>query len=180
MQTNQLIVAVGSTNNTKINPVKDIFTHHFTKVKIVGVSVDSGVSDQPMTDYEMYTGALNRAQRALKKVKGADFGVGIEGGLHKYRYGWFERSTVVIIDKHGAVGVGSSGGLALPKKVIKRIKAGENLEQAIDALFGTKKIGEGVGMFGIFTKGVVTRAEGVRHGVAFALARFLHKNIYRA
>ena len=33
-------------------------------------------------------------------------------------------------------------------------------------------------MFGIFTNGVVTRSEGVKHGVAFALARFLHDDIY--
>jgi inosine/xanthosine triphosphatase len=173
-----MIIAVGSTNKTKIAPVEEVFKHHFKQVKIVGISVDSGVSDQPMSDYEMYTGALNRATKAFKKVKYADFGVGIEGGLHKYRYGWFERSIVVIIDKKGDIGIGSSGGLALPKKVIKRIKNGENLEQAIDALFGTEKIGEGIGMFGIFTKGLVTRAEGVKHGVAFALARFLHKDIY--
>lgn len=177
-QIKPLTIAVGSTNKTKIDPVKDVFSHHFKKVKVVGISVDSEVSDQPMTDDEMYQGAFNRATKAIKKVKDADFGVGIEGGLHKYNYGWFERSIIVIIDKKGAVGIGSSGGLALPDKVIQRILKGENLEQAIDGLFGTKKIGEGIGMFGIMTKGIVTRAEGVKHGVAFAIARFLHEKIY--
>jgi len=66
----------------------------------------------------------------------------------------------------------------IPKIVTDKINKGVNLEQAIDSLFGTKQIGEGIGMFGIMTKGVVTRAEGVKHGVAFALARFLHKEIY--
>jgi non-canonical (house-cleaning) NTP pyrophosphatase len=75
--------------------------------------------------------------------------------------------------------VGSSGGLVLPDKVIKKIQSGKTLEEAVDELFGTEKIGEGIGMFGIFTKGVVTRAEGVKHGVAFALARFLHEKVYR-
>lgn len=177
-RTKIITVAVGSKNKTKIDPVKDVFTHHFGKVNVVGVSVDSGVSDQPMTDDEMYQGAFARATKSLKKVKDADFGVGIEGGLHEYSYGWFERSIIVIVDKKGHIGIGSSGGLALPSKVMKRIHKGDNLEQAIDALFGTKKIGEGIGMFGIMTKGIVTRAEGVKHGVAFAIARFLHKDIY--
>lgn len=131
-----------------------------------------------MNDDEMYKGALNRAKNSLKKVKGAQYGVGIEGGLNKHSYGWFERSIVVIVNKKGDIGIGSSGGLVLPNTVIEKIHAGKNLEEAIDEIFGTKKIGEGIGMFGLLTKGVVTRTKGVRHGVAFALARFLHKNLY--
>lgn len=173
-----MIIAVGSTNKTKINPVKQVFKHHFKNVKIIGVKVDSKVRDQPLSDDEMFKGAYNRAKNALKTVKKAKFGVGIEGGIHKHSYGWFERSLIVIIDKKGNFGIGASGGLALPKPVVEKINKGVNLEQAIDELFGTKKIGEGIGMFGIMTKGVVTRTEGVKHGVAFALARFLHSHIY--
>ncbi|MDD2822766.1 MAG: inosine/xanthosine triphosphatase [Candidatus Daviesbacteria bacterium] len=173
-----MIVAVGSTNPTKIQPVEEIFSQHFKNIKIKGVSVESGVADQPQSDEETYLGALNRAKSALSKVKGAKYGVGIEGGLHKHSYGWFERSMVVIVDKKGNIGVGASGGLVLPNSVMEKVEQGKNLEQAIDELFGTTKIGQGIGMFGILTKGVVTRSEGVRHGVAFALARFLHKSLY--
>jgi inosine/xanthosine triphosphatase len=173
-----MIVAVGSKNKTKIQPVQEVFSIHFIDVSVIGAAVASGVKEQPMSDEEMFTGALNRAQRALKKIKGAHFGVGIEGGLNQYSYGWFERSLVVIVDTKGGIGIGSSGGLALPETIMTQIHAGKDLEQAIDSLFGTTKIGEGIGMFGIMTKGTVTRAEGVKHGVAFALARFLHENIY--
>lgn len=173
-----MIVAVGSTNPTKIKPVEDIFSHHFKNVTVKGVNVNSGVREQPLSDSEMYKGALTRAKKALKNVKGAEYGVGIEGGLHKYSYGWLERSLIVIVNKKGEIGIGSSGGIVLPKIVINRIHKGETLEQVMDDLFQTKKIGSGIGMFGIFTKEVVTRAEGVKHGVAFALARFLHEDIY--
>lgn len=173
-----MIVAVGSTNPTKTEPVRNIFSKHFQGVKIVGVKVKSGVPEQPMDNTKMYQGALTRAKLALKKVKGAQFGVGIEGGMHKFSYGWFESSMVVIVDKKGAVGIGASGGLILPEKIMEKIHGGKNLEQAIDELFGTKKIGEGIGMFGIMTKEVVTRSSGVEHGVAFALARFLHPQLY--
>ena len=175
-----MIIAVGSTNPTKIDPVKEIFLHHFKNVQVIGVSVASGISDQPMSDDDMYQGALTRAKNALKKVKGAEYGVGIEGGIHKYSYGWFERSIVVIIDKKGNIGIGASGGLHLPDAIVNRIHKGKNLEQAVDELFGTDKIGEGIGMFGVMTKGVVTRKEGVAHGVAFALARFLHEDVYNS
>lgn len=173
-----MIIAVGSTNPTKIEPVQNVFGHHFEDVQVKGVSVESGVSDQPMNDSDMYKGALNRATNALKQVKDAEYGVGIEGGLDEHDYGWFEKSLVVIVNKTGDIGVGSSGGLVLPNVVIDKIKSGKNLEQAVDEIFGTKEIGEGIGMFGIFTNEVVTRSEGVRHGVAFALARFLHSDLY--
>jgi inosine/xanthosine triphosphatase len=173
-----MIIAVGSTNPTKIRPVRNIFSQHYRNVIVTGVKVSSGVAEQPMTDGEMYQGVLTRARHALTQVADADYGVGIEGGVHLYTYGWFERSLVVIIDKSGKIGIGSSGGLALPQKVITLIKAGKTLEEAVDLLCGTQKIGRGIGMFGLFTNRSVTRTEGVKHGVAFALARFLHPELY--
>lgn len=173
-----MIVAVGSKNPTKCEPVREIFLKHFHSVDVRAVEVSSGVSEQPMSIDDMYVGALNRAQNAIKKVKGAEYGVGIEGGLHKHIFGWFEHSIVVIVNTNGDVGVGASGGLVLPEIIMQKIHAGKNLEEAIDEHFKTHKIGEGMGMFGIMTKGVVTRSEGVKHGVAFALARFLHKNLF--
>lgn len=173
-----MIIAVGSTNPTKILPVEQIFSYHYKNCKVKGVSVPSGIADQPMDIDEMYKGALNRARNAIKKVKGAQYGVGIEGGLHKHSFGWFEHSIVVIVNEEGKVGIGATGGLVLPEIIMESIHKGKNLEEAIDSHFKTNKVGEGIGMFGIFTKGVVTRSEGVRHGVAFALGRFLHGDLY--
>lgn len=175
---NDLAVAVGSTNPTKIEPVRTVFSHHFGSVKIIPVAVESGVSEQPMSDEETYRGAHTRAIEALKKTPEASYGVGIEGGLQKRSYGWFEQSMVVIVNQAHQVGIGSSGGLVLPARVTDLIHGGKTLEEAIDLLFGTTNVGKGVGMFGLMTKGVVTRASGVEHGVAFALARFLHPQIY--
>jgi len=173
-----MMVAVGSLNPTKIRPVRTIFRKHFSPLTVIGVSVPSGVAEQPMHIDEMYQGALNRAQNALKQVTNADYGVGIEGGLHNHSFGWFEHSIVVIVNKKGEVGIGTSGGIVLPKVIMDSIHKGKNLEQAVDSCFNTQQIGEGIGMFGIFTKGVVTRSQGVSHGVAFALARFLHPDLY--
>jgi inosine/xanthosine triphosphatase len=174
-----MIVAVGSTNPTKTKPVKAIFSRHFKKVQVKGIKVESGIREQPLNDDEMYRGARERAVKAIKAVKGAQYGVGIEGGIHKYTYGWFERSLVVIVDKKGNIGIGASGGLALPAKIVKRIHKGQTLEEVVDELFGTKRIGRGIGMFGLFTNKVVTRSAGMKHGIAFALARFLHEDLYQ-
>lgn len=173
-----MIVGVGSTNPTKIEPVKIVFSNYFKDVFVKGVNVTSGVSAQPMTIDEMYIGALNRAKSAINLVVNAKYGVGIEGGLQKYSFGSFEQSLVVIVNKGLDIGIGSSGGLKLPDKIINKINSGKTLEQAIDEEFGTYKIGQGIGMFGVMTKGLVTRTEGVKHGVAFALSRFLHGELF--
>jgi inosine/xanthosine triphosphatase len=173
-----MIVAVGSSNPTKIRPVRSVFSHFYPKSEVIGVAVKSGIKAQPLNDLETYQGALNRAINAINIVKNAEFGVGIEGGLNQTNYGWFERSLVVIVDRKGKIGVGSSGGLILPQKVIDIIKQGKTLEDAIDQLCHTKKIGKGIGMFGVFTNRMVTRSQGVKHGVAFAMARFLHPELY--
>ena len=173
-----MIIAIGSTNPTKIDPVKKVFSHYFGEVTVTSVSVESGVSDQPTSDDETYRGALNRAKKAIADVPDADYGVGIEGGVHKYDYGWFERSFVVVVNREGTVGIGSSGGLVLPQSVSKLLEEGKNLEEAVDQVTGTTKIGSGIGMFGYMTKSFVTRSTGMEHGIAFALARFLHEKLY--
>ena len=173
-----MIVAIGSKNPTKTQAVKNIFKKYFQNIKIIGVEVRSGVKEQPQNINEAFYGALTRAQEAIRNVKNASYGVGIEGGIHKYQHGWMEQSVVVITDSKGKIGVGSSGALLLPRKVVEKIKKGYTLEQAVDNLFGTSKIGRGIGAFGLFTKGVITRTSGMEHGVAFALSIFLHEKLY--
>lgn len=173
-----MLVVVGSENPVKIEAVRNVFVKHFPEAEIIGVDVDSDVEEQPKSEEEMYQGARNRAKKVLQLEKKAEYGVGIEGGVHRHSYGWFECSLVVIMDREGKEGVGSSGGLVLPEKVVERINQGENLEEVMDDLFGTERIGRGIGMFGLFTKEVVTRSSGTEHGVAFALARFLHPSLY--
>ena len=79
MPNKTVIVAVGSENKTKIQPVFEVFSCHFPKVQVISCKVKSGVREQPLTDEEAFQGAFNRATRALKTVKNAQF-----GGGHRY------------------------------------------------------------------------------------------------
>lgn len=171
-------VVVGSLNPVKIRAVEEVFGHYFGAVDVSPVETGSSVHEQPKSEDEKYQGALHRAKFALRSVEGSDYGVGIEGGVHSHSYGWYESSLVVIADQTGKVGIGASGGLVLPEKIINRLHTGENLEEVIDKLYGTNKIGRGIGMFGVITNEYVTRKEGTKHGIAFALARFLHPDLF--
>ncbi len=50
-------------------------------MKFIGLAAPSGVSEQPMTNYETLTGANNRALYCREEEPGANYWVGVEGGL---------------------------------------------------------------------------------------------------
>lgn len=132
-------VAVGSTNPVKIQAVSKAFKKVWPKKKweVIGIKVPSGISDQPMSDEESIKGATNRARRAIKKLN-ADYGVGLEGGIHKIGKKWFDCGWMVVIDKKGGLGIGSSARIETPKVMIKMIKKGMELGDVNDVLFKKK------------------------------------------
>ena len=76
-------IVVGSKNPVKLAAVRQAFFRAFPDRPLVcvGHDVPSGVSDQPWGHAETRTGALQRARGALLAETGADYAVGIEGGV---------------------------------------------------------------------------------------------------
>ncbi len=169
-------IAVGSTNPVKINAVKRTFKKVFGNVEVVGIKVDSHVSNQPFHE-DVMKGAINRAKDALK-LTNADFGVGIEGGVTKFGKKWYNLGFVAIINKHGKLGTGTSGWFECPPKILKKLKEGEELGDVIDKIVGKKNVKRKEGAIGIFTMGMVTRTKLYEHGVFMALVPFLSKKIF--
>lgn len=172
-------VAVGSENPVKINAVKHAFELVWPKNKweVVGISVGSGVTDQPMSDEESIRGATNRAKRSIKVVK-ADFGVGLEGGIHKIGKKWFDCGWIAVVDKKGRMGIGSSARMETPQIMIKMVKKGMELGDVGDKLFNRKNSKQAEGHFGLMTNGVVTRKDGYTQAVVFALSRFIQYKVF--
>lgn len=74
-------IIVASKNPVKIDAVKDGLKAFLKEsFEITGVSVPSGVSDQPMSDAETLEGAESRVKNARQLFPGFDYYVGIEGG----------------------------------------------------------------------------------------------------
>jgi inosine/xanthosine triphosphatase len=119
-------IAVGSKNPVKINAVREAFEKVWPEKnwEVVGVEVSSGVSNQPMSDVEGIKGAKTRAKKVMKLVD-ADFGVGLEGALQKIGNKWFEGGWMVVLDRKGNEGVGSSIKLNIPQKMMKMVKEGK-------------------------------------------------------
>jgi inosine/xanthosine triphosphatase len=172
-------IAVGSKNPVKIACVKEAFDKVFPDEtwEVEGVDVESGVSDQPMSDVESITGARNRANRAREALD-ADYGVGLEGGLQQIEDNWFDAGWMVIVDRKGNEGLGSTIRMLTPEKMMDLIKSGMELGHVNDKLFGVENSKHGEGHFGLLTNGAITRTAGYRDGVISALARFIKPEVF--
>jgi len=170
-------VVVGSTNPIKIKAVENVFKKVFKDVKVQSIEVDSGVSHTPSTWEEIVQGAINRAKNALQEIV-ADFGVGLEGGYEKTKFGAFLTGAVAIIDKDGKLGLGKSGEILLPKKVVEKLEQGQELGDIMDELQGVENTKQKWGAVGFFTKNYSNRQESFEFAVLYALARFLKEELY--
>ncbi|KXK11119.1 MAG: Non-canonical purine NTP phosphatase [Microgenomates bacterium OLB23] len=172
-------IAVGSKNPVKISAVKlafeKVFPHESWVVE--GIEVPSGVSDQPMSDIESIKGARARAMQSRDALH-ADYGVGIEGGLQQIDSEWFDCGWIVILDKNGIEGIGSSVRMHTPNKMIAMVKEGMELGHVNDVLFGIENSKHGDGHFGLMTHNAITRTSGYTEGVIAALARFIRPEVY--
>lgn len=172
-------VAVGSQNPVKIEATRRAFCALWPNESwdVFGVEVSSGVSNQPMSDEESIQGARNRARLAIEQT-GADYGVGLEGGLHKIGAHHFDCGWIVVINREGVEGIGSTARILTPPRIIELIHQGMELGAANDVVFGTTNSKQSEGHFGLMTKNVITRADGYMHGVVMALSRFVHPDLF--
>jgi len=170
-------LAVGSTNPIKIQAVMEAFKETFGDVEVRGIKVDSKVSDQPFKD-EVIKGSVNRAKNALK-LTGADFGIGIEGGVMKLGERWYNLGFVAIVDQEGGMGTGTSGWFECPPIILELLKSGRELGEVMDDLTGRRDTKKQEGAIGVFTKGKVSRKDLYKHGVFMALVSFLSPEVFR-
>ncbi|MBN2880810.1 DUF84 family protein [Candidatus Woesearchaeota archaeon] len=170
-------IAIGSENQAKNKAVKDVFDKLYENVEYIPLKTDSKIREQPLSDNEAITGAINRAKEAIK-VSDADFGIGLEGTVNTNKHGMFLSGWVAIIDKSGTTGIGSSGHILIPKQIEERINNGEELGPIIHELAKDDTIRQTVGTGGILTKNLLTRDGEFREAIKSALAIFRSPEYY--
>ncbi|MBU0558942.1 MAG: inosine/xanthosine triphosphatase [Bacteroidetes bacterium] len=174
-------ILVGSKNPVKLESVRDAFSKYFNEIEIIGVDVNSNVPDQPIND-ETYSGALSRSTSLVeinrKENLGADYFVGIEGGIAEAFGKWFAFGCVSIIDKFGHSSFGTSAHFELPEKVTAKLLNREELGIVMDEIMQEENTKQKMGAIGFFTNGVMDRKELYASGVIAALVPFNHKQMY--
>ena len=170
-------IGVGSTNPVKIAAVRMVVTRAFPAAEVIGLSVDSGVSEQPWGDEEARLGARNRA-RAVLAAAGSDLGVGLEGGVLETELGLVTCAWCIIVDREGQIGVGGGVHMRLPPSVTGVLRGGGELGPAMDQLTGQHNTKQAQGAVGILTGGLSDRRSAYGQLVAMALAPFVKTEYY--
>lgn len=174
-------ILVGSKNPTKVDAVKTVFQKFYSGVEVIGISVDSGVKDQPLTD-ETMSGAKNRSEELQKINKtenlDADFFIGIEGGIINFNGASFNSNIAYILHKSGKSSVGISPSFQLPKAFLTRLEDGEELGKIIDEIKRESGTGQKGGAIEFFTKGNFNRTQMTETAVLMALIPFIHEELF--
>ncbi len=182
----RLLMAVGSTNPVKIGAAQAVMQRVLAEgllpgvadVTVQGLEVSSGVSDQPVGDEETRQGALSRARAALEGLSGADFGVGLEGGVLKLAEEVYTCAWCVILDRSGNVSAGGGLIMPLPPPIVRDLEAGYELGDATDRLFGVKHSKQAGGALGYLSKNLRSRQDAYKSIFTYALVKFLSPELY--
>ncbi|MEF1255588.1 MULTISPECIES: inosine/xanthosine triphosphatase [unclassified Vibrio] len=170
-------VIVASLNPAKINAVKSAFEATFPteKFDFVGTSVPSEVADQPMSNEETYTGAINRVRNAKQVVPDADYYVGLEAGIESnVTFAW------MVIESATQRGESRSASLMLPPLVIEKLKDANELGDVMDEVFATENIKQKGGAISLLTHNLLTRSSVYHQALILALIPFANPDHFPA
>ena len=169
-------VLIASRNPVKINATKKAFEDVFTdRFEFEGVSADSLVSDQPMSNDETLKGANNRIQN-IQHLE-ADYFVSIEGGVDLLDNNYEAFAWIVISDKN-KVGKAKTATFPLPTKISNLIKEGYELGDADDIVFKRSNSKQKNGAVGILSDNLITRTDYYAHAIILALIPFTNSKLY--
>ena len=171
-------IVVASKNPVKMEAVKDGLTALINdEIELIGVSVESGVSDQPMSDAETLKGAVNRARRAQSQYPGCDYYIGLEGGVEQTASGLMAFAWMVVSNGE-RTGKARTASFFLPPEVAKLVHEGMELGDADDMVFAKSNSKQQNGAVGLLTNDVVTRKSLYQPAVQMAFIPFLNPDLY--
>lgn len=173
-------IIIASKNPVKIKASLQAFQRLFPgqTFETEGVSVPSGVKDQPNSDHESFQGAKNRAENASQTQPEADFWVGLEGGIEDKNGEMESFAWIVVKDKQGYFGKGKTGTFFLPPQVRELILQGKELGDADDIVFGKSNSKQENGAIGILTGDAIDRTSFYTEATILALLPFKNRMLY--
>jgi len=170
-------VVIASHNPAKIRAVNEAFALQFPGIEMefIPVSVDSGVSDQPLSDRETRHGARNRAGNACELQPEADFWVGLEGGIETIDEQLMAFAWMAVQGPGRHIGEARTVTLPLPPAVKALVDQGLELGDANDRVFSTVNSKHRGGAFGLLTNGIYTREGVYTQALVIALVPFVNE-----
>lgn len=172
-------LVVASQNPVKLDAVQEGFEELWPNIDpdIIGVKVPSGVSPQPLSEAETLKGAHNRVKEAMDNRPGANYWIGIEGGVED-KEGKMAAFAWVVAANHYKIGQARSASFFLPDKVAELIRQGYELGEADDMVFGSVNSKEKNGAIGLLTHNTITRKSLYIPAVIMAFIPFIRPEFY--
>jgi len=174
-------VLLGTKNPGKIEGAKRALENYFKDVEIIGVKIESNVSEQPI-GVETFMGAKNRVDNLIKVAKEnnikADLFMAIESGITKDLGFWAITNIAVIKNNKGEMGVGASSSFPVPKKYVQSI-LDETLGTVMDRIFNESDLRSSTGGVGLLTKDVITRIDLNTQAFTMALTEFINGETWK-
>lgn len=172
-------LVIASINPVKVQAAVNGFRRLFpdAELNVVTVSVPSDVAHQPLSDEETLRGALNRSNNARRAQPQADYWIGIEGGVQTLN-DEFAAFAWIVVRSATLSGQARSGTFFLPPAVAELIRAGKELGEADDLVFGRSNSKQENGAVGILTGNVIDRTQLYEHAMILALIPFKNDSLY--
>lgn len=167
-------VIIASHNPVKIRAVKKAFSLQFPEqdIDFQPTHVESGVSDQPLSDAETRRGAKNRARNASLQRPDANYWVGLEGGVEVIDDQLTAFAWMSVLGPGGKFSNVRTVTLPLPPAVRALMEQGLELGEANDRIFSTVNSKQQGGAFGLLTNGLCTREGVYTEALVIALIPF--------
>jgi inosine/xanthosine triphosphatase len=167
-------IIIGTKNKAKIEAVEELIQDYDFLVgsKVEGISVESGISEQPLSLEETITGAMNRARASFSNC---NYSVGLESGLMQVpgtKSGYMDFCACAIYDgEEFHLGLSSAWEFPNPEVMKLILDDGLDMSQAINkvGLTNNPQIGSEEGAIGILTKGRLVRKEYTKQAILTAL-----------
>ena len=182
--TSPLRVLVASGNPVKLRAARDGFRALVGARELIvdGLAVPSGVAHQPLTDEETLRGAVQRVEALAAAAPEADFWVGLEGGVEPRGDELFAFAWAVVAGRGaaGRTGRARTAAFPLPDEIARLVRAGFELGEADDRVFGRVGSKHEDGAVGLLTAGAIDRAALYAPAVTLALIPFQSPWLYPA
>jgi inosine/xanthosine triphosphatase len=185
-------IALGSDRAAKIMAVRASIARvaevdsAWREASVVARSVKTDSPAMPLTDWELMSGARQRAL-AVRKILveqnlDADLYVGLEGGFHSIsvegEWHTFLRGWAFVTDgERGSFGMSPSIGV--PAEIVKDVIEGKReLGLVIDEVAGARDVRSRQGAWGVLSRDLITRSMSFEAALIAAFAPFYNPELY--
>ena len=144
---------------------------------IVARPVKTDAPSMPLTDWELMSGARQRALAVrkilLEQKLSADLYVGLEGGFHSIslegEWHTFLRGWAFVTDgERGSFGMSPS--IEVPNSIVTEVVKGRELGIVIDEVAGMRDVRSKQGAWGVLSRDLLTRADSFEAALLAAFA----------